>query len=148
MAASLIVTVRSAVIDGLDALAALNGVTVSFAWKLGDKGRERIFTRRARFTHGNAALKAGRNFRDESGEFDLVILVEGVGLSQEATSERALALGLVVEEWIADRKSNALGITGLQYITVNGGGELNEMFNDRGHLAELVYPIRYQARLT
>lgn len=148
MSASRIVAVRSALVTGLDALSALDGVEVGFQYKAGSSARERLWTARARFTHTPASMRAGRNFRDEVGRFDVAILVEGVGKSQEWTSARALTLGLAVEEYIADRKNNELAVTGLQTLVIEGEGQLNEMFNDSGHLAELTYPVRFTARLT
>jgi len=147
--ASALVAVRSAIIDGLADHTDLRDepIEISYQYKAGSSKRERIFTTRARFTHEPASLRAGRNFRDEVGFFDLVILVEGVKQTAEWTAERALERGLVVEEFIADHKNNELEVTGLQTLTVQGEGSLTEMFNDSGHLAELVYPVRFTARL-
>lgn len=150
MAGSLIVAVRSALIGviGDDYRFPDDEVEVSFQYKGGSSARHRVYTQRARFTHASAALKAGRNFRDETGRFELVVLIEGVGLSQEDTSTAALEYGVALEEIVADHKNNELGVDGLQTLVVDGDGDLNEMFNDAGHLAILTYPIRYTARLT
>lgn len=148
MSASILVAVRTALVTGLAALPALIDPEVSFQYKIKSSARERIWTQRSRFTHNPASMRAGRNFRDEVGRFDVVVFVEGVGKSQEWTSTRALALGLAVEEYIADRKNNELAVTGLQTLIVEGEGTLNEMFNDAGHLAEVTYPIKFTARLT
>lgn len=148
MAGSIIVGVRSALVAVLAADAGLAGVSVSFQWLPNAKARERVWTRSATFTHQTAGLRAGRNYRDEVGRFDLAVLVEGVGKSAEWTSTRALALGLVCEQVIADRKNNELAVTGLQTLEVSGDGSLTEAFADASHLAELSLPIRYTARLT
>lgn len=148
MAASAIVAVRSALIAGLAPLGSLRGIDVSYQYRAGSESRERLWTQRARFELNPAALRAGRNYRDEVGLFDLVILVEGVGQTAEWAATRALEIGLVVEEYVADRKNNELDVVGLQTFQMKGEGALIEAFNDSGNLAELTYPIRYTARLT
>lgn len=147
MAASRVVAVRSALIDALAALASLDGVVVEYAWRFGSTDRERIFTGRARATHGPASLKSGRTHRNERMTFDLVVLVEKVDGTQEEADERALVLGAVVEEYVADNNTLGGTVSGLNWITVSGV-ELNGLANDRGHLAELTYSLTYDARLT
>lgn len=147
MAGSRIVAVRSALITGLDALSALDGVDVIYAWKFDQElPRERIFTGRARATHTPASLKAGRTFRNERMTFDLIVRVEKVDGTAEEADTRALVIGAVVEEYVADNKTG-LGVSGLNWITVSGM-ELNNLSNDRGNLTELTYSITYDARLT
>ena len=152
MASSIIVAVRSALATGLaTAITANGGMTdteVSYQWKADWQRRERVWTRNARFTHAPASLRAGRNFRDEVGTFEVAILVEGVGRTAEWSATRALEIGQVVEQFIADRKNNELAVAGLQTLIVSGEGSLTEMFNDSGTLAELAYPVKYTARLT
>ena len=152
MAASIIVAVRSALVTGLATAIAADGgmadVEVSFQWKADWQRRERIWTRNARFTHAPASMRSGRNFRSEVGMFEVAILVEGIGRNAEWSATRALVIGQVVEQYIADRKNNELAVAGLQTLTVSGDGSLTEMFNDQGTLAELSYPIQYTARLT
>jgi hypothetical protein len=157
MAGSLLVAVRSGVIDGLanettGIVSTVNTggalVEIRYAWRLDESVREWVFTSEATFTHDSAAMRSGRNFRDEVGKFNLVVLVAGVDSSQEETSERALVIATACEEWIADRKNNELGISGLQTLTVAGDGRLEEMYADAGHLAIVELPIKYTARLT
>lgn len=148
MAGSRIVAVRSALIAGLDALSALDGVDVIYAWKFDHElPRERIFTNRARATHTPASLKAGRTFRNEQMTFDLVVRVEGVDMTAAETDTRALVIGAVVEEYVADNRTLGGAVTGLNWIVVSGL-ELNNLSNDRGNLSELTYSIAYDARLT
>ena len=148
MAGSRIVAVRSALIAGLDALSALDGVDVIYAWKFdAELPRERIFTNRARATHAPASLKSGRTFRNEQMTFDLVVRVEGVDLTAEDTDTRALEIGALVEEYVADHNTLDGTVTGLNWIKVTGM-ELNNLSNDRGNLSELTYSIAYEARLT
>lgn len=120
---------------------------VTFGYKHGAKDRERIWTHRGRFTHEPASLRPAVTFRNEVGAFDVVILVEGIGLSQRETSARAMNLGHVIENHIAAH-ANWPKVAGLNSLTVEGEGQLLEAFNDNGSLAELTLPVRYAARLT
>lgn len=158
MSGSVVVAVKQGVVAGLTAhLAALddfNGTTapehaveVSYAYPVNTSAAERVFAGRSRAEQPPAALRAGRNHRDEAGVFDLIVLVAAVGGSAGDAEERALEIGAEVEEFIADRKSNELGVAGLQTLRVDGW-ELVSLFNDRGHLAELTYRVRWTARLT
>lgn len=149
MAGSIVVDVRKAVVAGLVTAVNEKKVSISYGYRGSDddKRREQIWTDRVRSTHDVAGLKAGRNFRDETLEFDIVILVAAVGLPPEDADTRALELGTVVEEFLADRKNNELGVDGLQWIRVVGF-ELINGFAPKGSLSELRYTVRYYARLT
>lgn len=148
MASSAIVAVRKALVAEIDDLAAFVDVDVLYAFH-GTTSKEIAYTRDATFEHEPAGLRSGRNYRNETGEFSFVIWVEKVGGTPEEADDRAIELGLAFEEWLADNKNGeALSITGLQSITVSGRGSLKESPGDQASYAELVYPIRYQARLT
>lgn len=151
MAGSIIVAVRKAVIADLVTLTGtgglLAGVDVKYCWKAGDREREQLWTQRGRGDTPAASMRSGRNFRQETGRFEVVIRVESVGGTPEDADTRALALGLVVEERVADRKNNEYGVTGLQWIKADGW-ELNNASADSGSLSELVYDVTYHARLT
>lgn len=157
MSASLLVDVRSAIIAGLAAdatvLAAVNDAThevkFAFQWKQDESVREWVFTGDARFTHTSAAMKAGRNFRNEAGRFNLIVLVAGVDLSQEEASTRCLAIASACADWIGDHKNGeGLGVDGLQTLTIDGDGALDEFYADTGHIATVDLPIKFTARLT
>lgn len=158
MAGSVVVAVKQAIVTGLTthygAAAAFNGTTaperkvaVAYGYNMGTHDTERVFTGRSRAEQPPAAMRSGRNYRDEAGTFDLIVIVEYVGGDPEDAEERALAIGAEAETWLADRKSNELGVTGLQTLRVDGW-DLVHMGNDRGHLAELTYRVRWTARLT
>jgi len=158
MAGSASVAVRSAIITGLttrfDNLADFNGTTkpewevvVSYGYNFGTSDAERVFCGRARADTPPAAMRSGRNYRDETGTFDLVVLCTAVGGNPEDAETRALAIGTVAEEWLADRKSNELAVTGLQSLVVEGW-DLATLGNDNGHMTELIYRVRWTARLT
>jgi hypothetical protein len=144
MSATRIVAVRKAVVAAITDLAAFAGVEVMYAYR--DKGlREFAYTRDATFEHSARALKAGRNFRDETGRFELVIWIEAPGKSAEDAADRALDLGLAVEEWVADHKQ---GVGGAFTLLVDGAGSVREAVSDTSAFAELVLPIKFNARLT
>lgn len=155
MAGTLILAVRQTLLDGLAELPAFTTPSakghkplVTLGFPLGKKDREKVFTARARFAHQPASLRAGRTFRNEQGQFELTVWIEGVGESQEWTTGRATTLGLAVEEYVADNRTLGGAVPGLNAIKVEGEGDLAELFNDRGTLAVLTYPIQYDARLT
>lgn len=149
MAGSLVVAVKQALIDALQGMTGdaedLEGVAVRYAYRSDTSERERIWTGRARATHTPSSLKSGRMFRDEDMTFDLTIVVEKVGGTAEDAEDRAIEIGTVVEEYIADNKT--LGVAGVKWVRV-ASAELTPLMNDRGAMAELVYSITYQARLT
>ena len=150
MAGSVVVAVRKALVAGIRTAVNDPKVHVSYGWEGGDESsrREQIFTDRPRATHDPAALKPGRNFREEDMELDLVVRVAGVGKSPEQTDERAIALGLLVEEFIADRKAGeTLNVDGLIWLRVSRM-ELNNRYAPNGSLSEITYTLRYHARLT
>lgn len=149
MAGSIVVDVRKAVAAGLVTAVNDDKVSISYGYRGSDddRRREQIWTDRVRSTHDVAGLKSGRNFRDETLEFDIVVLVAAVALPPEDADTRALELGTLVEEFLADRKSNELGVDGLQWIRVVGF-ELMNGFAPKGSLSELRYTVRYYARLT
>lgn len=155
MAGTLLLAVRQGLIDGLGTLDAFTTLDtkghrplLTLGWPVGKKDREKVYTQRARFTHAPASLRAGRTFRNEQGFFELAIWVEGVGLSVGDTSARCVTLGTAAEEWIADNRTLGGTVTGLNWLVVEGDGELTELFNDSGSLCFLTYPIKYDARLT
>lgn len=152
---SQIVAVRQLFVAGIAALPAITtegptgqSVEVSFGYKVGSKRRERLWTQDARFNHKSASMRATKTFRDERGEFKAVLLVEGLGLSIEETSERALSVGTEVEDWCATHANWQGLVPGLNWLEIDGDGDLAEAFNDKGSVSQLTYQIRYQARLT
>lgn len=149
VARSIVVAVRQAVVADIATRLADPSVSVTYGWRGGDetRRREQIFTDRPRATHEPAALKAGRNFRNERMDFDIVVLVAGVGLKPEETDVRALELGAVVEDSIAENKGNELAVDGLNWLRMTRM-ELNNRFASNGSLTEITYTVTYDARLT
>lgn len=152
---TLVVDTRALLVAGLSSLPdyIVAGPTgqvpeVTFAYRVGSKKRERVWTQNARFHHEPASMRAAKTFRNETATFELVILIEGVGLDPETTSTRAVELGAAAEDWVAIHANwNGL-VEGLNWLQIEGDGALTEAFNDKGSLAELVYPLAYRARLT
>lgn len=150
MARSVIVDVRKAVIQGISEALDDEQVSCSYGWQGGgdDARREQIYTNRPRATHRPASLKAGRTFRNESMEFDVVVLVYDPTKPPEEVDERLMELGQVVEEFIADSKSvTALGVAGLNWLIVTGL-EIENRLADTGAISLAQYTVTYDARLT
>lgn len=149
MAGTISRLVRKAVTDGLADLPALKdqGVQVTYSWDSAAISRVMVFTASPRAETPPAALRSGRNHRDETGEFRLVVLVVAPGGDAFDAESRLDEFAPVVEEWLADRKSNELGVPGLQTLTVVAweGGEGRA---DEGWVSERIYTVRYTARLT
>lgn len=144
MGATVILDVQSATAAGVEALEEFDGIPVDPFYR--DTGkREFAYMRDATFEHSPASMKSGRHFRNEVGRFEFVIWVEIPGGTAVAAAARALELGTPFEEWVADNKQ---GVGGAYAIQVEGGGALKAMVTDRAAIAEAVYPVRYNARLT
>lgn len=152
MPSSKVVAVRKAIRDGLRtalATAEREGgqVQVTYGWPGDDLAeRERVFMNVPRGSHEGGPLKAGRRFRDEKAQIDVVIQVAYDGGSAEESDDRVIALGLLVEEWFADNKNGA-GVAGVSELLV-AKWELHNLYGDRGALSELTYTVTWRARLT
>jgi hypothetical protein len=156
--ASIGVAVRKAVTDGLathlGALSDFNGATaaerevsVSFGYQFGRQDlTEQVYTGRSRADTPPAGMRSGRNTRNESGEFDLNVMVRFVGGDGYDAEERAEAIGGAVEDWFADRKSNELAVTGLNSLTV-ASWVADYAQLDGGTAALRTYTVRWTARL-
>lgn len=150
MPSSIIVALRKAVVEGLRDLIPQYGdeaALVTYAWDPDAHDAVQVFTMRPRGDHSPAALKSGRNNRNESAAFQIVVHVEQVGGNVEEADEHALELGVVVEEFIADHKSNELAVPGLNWLTVSSW-EMTGGPTDRSAISQLIYTVSYNARLT
>lgn len=145
---SLLVEVRSFVISSLSSLPEFQDVETTFGYRVGSKRRERCWTQQARFNHEPAGMRATKTHRAEDAAFDLVILVEGIGKTAEWSCTRALEIGVAAEDWCATHANWTGQVEGLNWLQIQGDGALVDGFSDKASLAELTYPIRYQARLT
>lgn len=149
MARSIVVDVRKAIIAGIADELAEEKVSVSYGWRGGDdERREQIYTNRPRATHGPAAMKAGRNFRNERMDFDLVFLVMNPTEAPEDVDLRIMELVQVAEEYIADNKSGeSFGIAGLNWIYVSAF-EMQNQILPTGSMTVAQLTLTYDARLT
>lgn len=158
MAGSLSVAVRRAVADGLEELfaglpafnstAAEAEVGVTYAYDFTDaRAAQCIYTGRSRADTPPAALRAGRNRRQETGRFDLNILVQVVADDFEAADERVDEISVQVEEWVADRKSGeGLDLTGLNSLrAASWEGDYYPL--DSGAASIRTYSIEWVANL-
>ena len=125
---------------------------VSFGWRMNWQAREKVWTQRARFTHEPASMRATKTFRTETGYFDLLLFVNGVGLSQQVATERVVELAVAAEDWIATHanwQAPNLIAPGVYEFLVVGDGQVAEGVSDGGAaLAELTLPVRYKSQLT
>jgi len=150
--ATKVVLVRKAIRDGLRtqlATAEREGgqLQVEYGWPGDDLAeRERVFTNIPRGDHTGGPLKSGRRFRDEKAQLDVVIQVEFDGGSAEEADDRALAIGLLVEEWFADNKNGA-GVASVSELLV-ASWRLDNLYGKNGSLSELTYTVTWRARLT
>lgn len=158
MAGSISVPVRVAVADGLagflGGLPEFNGtidgteeVEVTYAYDHTTNASQRVFTRTATAETPPASLRAGRNYKDEAGQFFLVLMAAIPGGSPKEAAERVHVIGVECEEWLGDRKSNELGVAGLQTLTVRGVEDV-DLGNDHGHMVERTYRVEWTARIT
>lgn len=165
MPGSISVALRKAVTQGLTAhLGAhedFNGtsapedeVEVSYGFRFDSSAAQRVFTGNVRADTPSASMRAGRNYRDESGEFDLRVWIRAPDGNVEDSETRAFALGTEVEEWVSDHKNAddlaAAGVevpVGFIWMTV-AGWESNSGPDDSGAGTLLVYRIAWTARLT
>lgn len=152
MPATKVVAVRKAIRDGLRTALATAGrsggqVQVEYGWPGDDRAEaERVFTNVPRGTHDTAALAAGARKRDEKAQVDVVIQVSYAGGAPEDADDRALAIGLLVEEWFAANKNGA-GVASVSELLV-ASWRLDNLYGDKGALSELTYTVTWRARLT
>jgi hypothetical protein len=154
-----LVAVRAALIDALGGLPEFSspgptGQTpqLSFGLRSSWESRERVWTQRARFEHEPASMRSTKTYREEVGEFDLMIYVHCVGTSQQVTSERVVELMVAAEDWVATHANWQAPdplVPGLNVLLVTGNGVLAEELDEQGGgRAQINVPIRYKARLT
>lgn len=155
--ASIGVAVRKAVTDGLSthfaSLSDFNGNTaaeqntvVAFGYDFSNQHREHVYTGRSRGDTPPAGMRSGRNTRNETGHFDLTVMVRSVAGNPYDAELRAEAIGGEVEDWFADRKSNELGVTGLLSLVVESWAA-DYAQTDNGAAAIRTYVVRWTARL-
>lgn len=154
MAGSRGVAVRRAVTDGfrthLEALPGFNAaedkVEVEYAYSFKQQFRQRVYTGRSNGTTPPAGMRAGRNYRNETGTFQVNIRVEIPGVSQLEADERVDEIGVQFEEWLADRKSDQLGVGLTSLYVTSWAGDYFGVDSGAGSLR--TYTVTWNARLT
>ena len=155
--ASIGVAVRKAVTDGfgeyLKTLSDYNGTSaperetvVGFSYDFSNAPREQVFTGRSRGDTPPAGMRSGRNTRNETGRFDMTVMARVVGGDPYDAESRAEAIGGELEDWIAARKNNELGVPGLLSLVVESW-EADYADVDNGAAALRTYTVRWTARL-
>ena len=155
--ASIGVPLRKAVTDGLAAelatISEFNGnerveleTVVNYAYDFTNRHREQVYTGRSRGDTPSAGIRSGRHTRNETGHFDLTVMVRAVGGNSYDAELRAEQIGAAIEDWFADRKNNELGVPGLLSLVVESW-EADYAQTDNGAAALRTYDIRWTARL-
>lgn len=155
---SIAADLTAAVIDGLTThfagLNDFNGTTapeqrtsVTYGFNFGSKSAEQVYLGRINADTPPAGLRAGRNFRNESGTFDLTILIRLPGKDASDAIARLFAVGHEVEDWIGERKSGeGLDVAGLQTLLISSWAA-DYAGIDSGTGAVLTYSVAWTARL-
>lgn len=143
MPSSAIVAARKFVRDGLEAL--LSDAEVSYSWDPSSRAQYQVFTMRARGDHEPAALKAGKTIRDETARFNIAIHVAEVGGNVEEADDTAIEFGRIVEDFIATNRCPP--VDGINWWVVESW-EMDGGPSDNAAITQLIYTIRYNARLT
>lgn len=149
---------RATVVSGLathfDGLADFDGTTapedrveVRRTWSSNWQAAEKVYLGRTRATTPPAAMRTGRNLRNESGDFELNVYVNKPGLDGSEAEDRAFEIAAECEDWLSLRKSNELGVTGLQTLTVTGWASDTGMETDAGSGAVVTLTVSWTARL-
>lgn len=120
---------------------------VSYGYPFGTSAAEFVYFGRTRAQTPPAAMRSGRNYRDEAGELEVIVVCMYVGGDGEDADDRAHAHREQIEDWIADRKNNELDITGLQTLTTRGW-ESTPFGADSGSGVEIRITVHWTARLT
>jgi hypothetical protein len=146
MAGSTIVAVKQALITNLSALGGLSSVHISYAHP-GEKGRkENLWLGAVRDgEHEATALKLGRRRREENYEVELHVEVGGTQLSPERSEERAIVIGTLVEEYLADNPKMG-GVINVLFAVVTGI-DMHTLNTTNGPLTQLMLTISVKARL-
>jgi hypothetical protein len=147
MAGTTMVAVKQALVDQLGALPALADAFVSYGHP-GERGRkELIWLGDVRIGDQEpVAIKAGRRRREESYELELNVEVAGTKLAPERSELRAVELGTVVEEYLADHPMLSPPVAGVLFVVVTGA-TLRTVDTSNGPVSRLTFTVQVKARL-
>lgn len=147
MSGSIMVTFKTKLLAELAALPGTDGVKLSF----GDPGENALkeniwFGRIYNNEHDAVALKAGRRRREENFTLETYVEVGGTRLTPERSETRALELGLLIEEYLADNPKLDGNVECLLFAVVSGM-ELFTSSTSDGPLTRYTVSIDVKARL-
>ena len=145
MAGSTIVAVKQALVTDFTALSGMSNVSVSYAHPGERGGKEIVYCGNVRSgEHDPVALRAGRRLREENYDLDIHVVVSGTKLTEDGSETRALELGKLVEEHIADNPK--LGVTNVSFAVISAI-ELETLSTSNGPLTQLILTVSVKARL-
>lgn len=150
MASSAVVSVKKALRDLLQERPGLDGVQVEYGIPDPDTvERLCVFLGRARFPQTPGSMRSGRVYRKETGELDVFCDAKVVGGSEEDADDAVIALGLELEECVADNPGMGndpdAGIL-VGAVTMRRG-ELLSAVVERGAASRLMYTLQWEATL-
>lgn len=147
MAGSIMVTFKTTLLEAIGVMPGMAGVKVSFADPGENALKENIwFGRISDNDHDPVALKAGRRRREENFTLEINVEVGGTRLTPERCETRALALGLLIEEYIADNPKLDGTVDGLLFAVVSGMELFTSQTTD-GPLTRHTIDVDVKARL-
>lgn len=146
MAGSTIVAVKQALVTQLKALDGMGAVSVSYAHP-GERGSKEILYCGAvrNGDHEAVALKAGRRRREENYDLDIEIAVSGTRLTEARSETRAIVIGTLVEEYLADNPTIG-DVPNVRFVVVSGI-EMQTITTTNGPLTQLTLTVSIKARL-
>mgnify|MGYP003648659320 FL=1 len=147
MAGSIMVTFKTKLLSELTSIPGTAGVKMSF----GDPGENALkeniwFGRIFNNEHDAVALKAGRRRREENFTLEVYVEVGGTRLTPERSETRALELGLLIEEYLADNPKLDGTVDCLLFAVVSGM-ELFTSSTTDGPLTRYTISVDVKARL-
>ena len=115
------VTFKTKLIEVMAAMPEMAGVKISFADPGENALKENVWLGRIYDNeHDPVALKAGRRRREENFTLEIYVDVGGTRLTPERCETRALELGLLIEEYLADNPKLDGAVDGLLFAVVSG----------------------------
>ena len=147
MAGSIMVSFKTKLLAELAALAGTTGVKMSYADPGENALKENIWFGRIYDSEVDpVALRAGRRRREENFTVEVFVEVGGVRLTPERCETRALELGQLVEEYLADHPKLDDTVDGLLFAVVSGMDLFTSQTTD-GPLTRQTISVDVKARL-
>lgn len=145
MAGSTIVAVKQSLVTDLKAIGGMADVSISYAHPGERGGKEIVYCGNVRSgEHDPVALRAGRRLREENYDLDVHVIVSGTKLTEDGSETRALVLGKLIEEHVADNpKLNTVNVA----FAVVSAIELETLSTSNGPLTQLTLTVSVKARL-